>query len=295
MSILSPNILPPPGLPRPEFAQMAKQAAAQRVENQWFHIPEQQFTIGYEDPENDDGPNRFFAWDNEREPYDVKVHSFEAKGRPVSIGEYCEFLFEKDIKTIPATWIHVDSGIQQVADEANGKGQQHATTVNCDAPLNGEVPYVVSNGQLKRDALQSFIAQLAIRTVWGPIPLSHALDWPLTSSYNEISAYASWAGARLPTMREVRSIHELVERQKGALGHSALNHTCHVDPEAIFVDFSDDANVGLQNFHQVPVTQNGGRLCGLGDFGGAWEWSCDLFAPQPGFKPMDIYPGYSGK
>lgn len=279
MSILSPNIRPPPGLPCPDFNMMAKQAVTQRVENKWFRIPEQQFTIGYEDPESDDGPDRFFAWDNEREPYDVTVHSFEAQGRPVCIGEYCEYLVKSGIKTIPATWIRIGaaSHAQHVADNEGGS---EATT---------------PNGHTEGDAIQSFIAQHAIRTVWGPIPLAHALDWALTSSYNEISAYAEWAGARLPTMREVRSVHELVERQKGAPGHSARNHACHVDPEALFVDFGEGANVGLQNFHQVPVTQNGARLCGLGDFGGAWEWSCDLFAPQPGFKPMDIYPGYSGR
>lgn len=29
--------------------------------------------------------------------------------------------------------------------------------------------------------------------------------------------------------------------------------------------------------------------------GGAYEWTSTLFAPQSGFKPMDIYPEYSGK
>ena len=66
------------------------------------------------------------------------------------------------------------------------------------------------------------------------------------------------------------------------------------DPETIFVDLSG-CNVGLQHFHPMPVTQNGGRLSGLGDMGGAWEWTSTTFAPQPQFKPMDIYPGYSGQ
>lgn len=37
MSMLSPNILPPP-TPRPDFMSMAERALRERVENQWFSI-----------------------------------------------------------------------------------------------------------------------------------------------------------------------------------------------------------------------------------------------------------------
>lgn len=37
MSMLSPNILPPPR-PRPDFMSMAERALRERVENQWFSI-----------------------------------------------------------------------------------------------------------------------------------------------------------------------------------------------------------------------------------------------------------------
>ncbi|KAF2136009.1 uncharacterized protein K452DRAFT_280666 [Aplosporella prunicola CBS 121167] len=254
MSILSPNQLPPPDIPRPNFAGMAREAAAERVENEWFRIPEQEFTIGYEDPESDDGPNRFFAWDNERKPYNAQVESFEAQARPVSVGEFAAYLVDTGIEQIPVTW--VDS------DNSNHTDGNH-----------------------------SFISRHGIRTVWGPLPLSQALDWPATASYNEVAGYAKWVGARIPTLHEVRSIHEYVERTRKA-PDSAVNKTFHTDSEAVFVDLGN-ANVGFQNFHPTPVTQNGSRLCGLGEFGGAWEWTSDSFAPQPGFKPMDIYPGYS--
>ncbi|GAW19464.1 hypothetical protein ANO14919_089510 [Xylariales sp. No.14919] len=269
MTILSPRQLPPPGIPRPDFAGMAEKAAAERVENQWFVIPEQEFTIGYEDPESDGGPDRFFAWDNEREPYDVAVPSFEAQARPISVGEYAKYLVDTGSDKIPALWIKFERNTNP-----------DAVRETCD---HNNVP----------SALDVFISQHGMRTVWGPIPLSQALDWAATASYKELAAYAGWAGAHIPTMNEVRSIHEYVERQRGA-PESSINKTFHTDPNAIFVDLTG-TNVGLQNFHPMPVTQNGGRLCGLGDFGGAWEWSHTLFAPHPGFRPMGIYPGYSGK
>ncbi|KAF5597023.1 hypothetical protein FPANT_4177 [Fusarium pseudoanthophilum] len=204
MTIQSPNILPPPDLPRPDFAKLAKEAASRRLQNPWIKVPEQTFTIGYHDPESDDGPNRFFAWDNEREPYDITVPQIEAQGRP---------------SQIPATW--------NKARDARGDEDYTYTT---------------------------FVARHSIKTVWGPVPLSQALDWPVMASFDEVERYSQWAGAHLPTLHELRSIHEHVERRR-------ITHK--------------------------------GDLCGLGDTGGAAEWTRTLFAPQPGFKAMDIYPGYS--
>ncbi|ENH66513.1 hypothetical protein FOC1_g10003640, partial [Fusarium oxysporum f. sp. cubense race 1] len=96
--------------------------------------------------------------------------------------------------------------------------------------------------------------------------------------------------ACLPTLHELRSIHEYVERRRKA-PDGKVNHQFHTDPKAIYVDLSD-TNSGFQNFHPMGITHKD-DLCGLGDTGGAAEWTRTLFAPQPGFKPMDIYPGYS--
>lgn len=238
---------------------MAKKAFSERVENQWFKIPEQTMTIGFDDPESDDGPNRFFAWDNEREPYTVTTLEFEAQARPTSNEEYARYLFVNGKETAPITWT---------------RNPNATLTIDPNEPT-----------------FKQFIDRYAIKTVYGPVALALALDWPLMASYNEVELYAKWAGARIPTLHEVRSIHEFVEKQKAK--RSPTGKRLQPDPEKIFVDLSN-CNTGLQNFHPTPVTQNGGRLSGLGDMGGAWEWTSSLFAPQPKFKPMDIYPGYSG-
>jgi formylglycine-generating enzyme required for sulfatase activity len=287
MTLQSPNIKPPPG-PAPDFAAMAKKAHLERVENQWFHIPAHEFTIGFDDPESDEGPDRFFAWDNEREPYSVAMPEFEAQARPVCNEEYATYLvLTGKTETIPVTWTKLaESGANGVnGHHTNGNG------------LNGHESngHSTNGNGVNTHTLEQFINTHAIKTVYGPIPLTLALDWPLMSSYQEAEAYAGWVGARIPTIHEVRSIHEHVEKQKKAtFDHKDIEvENKRLDPEEIFVDLTG-CNTGLQNFHPTPVTQNGGRLSGLGDMGGAWEWSSSWFAPQPNFKPMDIYPGYSG-
>ncbi|KAM0378474.1 hypothetical protein ACHAPY_006167 [Fusarium culmorum] len=104
MTIQSQNMLPPPDLPRTDFAKLAKEAASRRIQNPWFKIPTQEFTIGFHDPESDEGPDCFFAWDNEREPYKVRVPQLESQGRPVSNGEYAKHLLNVKQSQIPATW-----------------------------------------------------------------------------------------------------------------------------------------------------------------------------------------------
>lgn len=261
MIIHSLNILPPPTLPRPDFTGMAEKVVSQRVENQWFIIPDHTFTIGFEDPETDDQPSRFFAWDNEREPFDVQVAEFEAQGRPISNGEYAAYLLCKGMTAVPITWDREDC-----------------------SPIR--------NKDYGEHGFQDFISKHIVKTVWGPIPLAEALDWPVMASFNEVEGYAKWANARLPTLYELRSIHEHVDQRRGA-PPSSVNKTLHENPRAIFADLTG-TNSGFRNFHPTPVTPNGNRLCGLGDTGGAAEWTSDLFAPQPGFRPMEIYPGYSG-
>lgn len=108
----------------------------------------------------------------------------------------------------------------------------------------------------------------------------------MTASFDEVERYSQWAGARLPTL------HEYVERRREAL-NSRMNHQFHIDPKGVFVDLSN-TNSGFQNFQPMGITHKG-DLCGLGDTGGAAEWTRTLFAPQPGLKAMDIYPGYSGE
>ena len=53
--------------------------------------------------------------------------------------------------------------------------------------------------------------------------------------------------------------------------------------------------MGFKHWHPMPVTQNGGKLCGLAEMGGLWEWTSSPLEKVEGFEPMKLYPAYSGK
>jgi len=65
-----------------------------------------------------------------------------------------------------------------------------------------------------------------------------------------------------------------------------------LDPKSLFIDLQG-CNVGFKHWHPTSVTSEGSRLRGQGDVGGFWEWSSTPLASHEGFKPMDLYPGYT--
>jgi len=66
----------------------------------------------------------------------------------------------------------------------------------------------------------------------------------------------------------------------------------NLDPRDAFIDLKD-CNVGFRNWTPTAVTQNGNRLCGRSDFGGAWEWTSSVLQKFDGFEPQASYPGYT--
>lgn len=199
MLIQSERILPPPGTDRPDFKALAKQACSRRVDNKWHHIPAQKVTLGLNDAENYDGPDRFFGWDNERPARAVSVKAFEAQSRPISNGEYAHFLEVTHKNSVPASWI------------AGYQGAQFTNGVNGSSNATDSLVAVAS---------ASYLEDKAIRTVYGPIPLKYTLDWPVMASYDELAAYAKWSNGRIPTLEEARSIYSYVDSTKGALEQS---------------------------------------------------------------------------
>ena len=60
----------------------------------------------------------------------------------------------------------------------------------------------------------------------------------------------------------------------------------------LFADL-EGCNVGFQNYHPTPVTQNGNLLSGRCDFGGVWEWTSSPLERWEEFEPMGLYPAYT--
>ncbi|KFA60607.1 hypothetical protein S40285_07854, partial [Stachybotrys chlorohalonatus IBT 40285] len=306
MLLQSDKTLPPPHTERPDFEKLAREAYEARVPNQWFGVPEQTIPVGMDDPEDDTDPNRHFAWDIEKPAREQKVRAFQAQGRPITNEDYAKYLYHSKIDQIPAAWVKTDTHSNGVANgDANGN-----TNGNANGNANGS-----ANGN---DALPaSFLRGKAVRTVYGPVPLEYALDWPVSASYDELAGCASWMGGRIPTAEEARSIYHYVFQQNkltalntlakkvpAVNGHLVNDGVEETPPQAaphaevdggssdLHIDLSG-ANVGFKHWHPTAVTARGGALAGQGDMGGLWEWTSTPLAAHDGYAPMPLYPGYS--
>ncbi|KAL9622589.1 MAG: hypothetical protein Q9160_003086 [Pyrenula sp. 1 TL-2023] len=303
MLLQSDRILPPPGASAPDFSRMAIEAAQHAVPNEWFHIPATSLTLGIDDPENDVGPDRYFGWDNERPPRLSEVHAFEAKARPITNGEYARYLEKNALVAVPASWSLEPSSTEQ------------KKRILCSSTKSLD---------LATDVSADFLGNKYVRTPHGLVPLGYSLDWPVMASYDELAACAKWMNGRIPTLEEARSIYNFVKASKklkaenipstlisavnGHLSNDGVEETppqkaysqtfsngdiVKPNPHENFVNL-EGCNVGFKHWHPVPVTQNGNKLCGQGDFGGAWEWTSSSLEKFEGFKAMDLYPAYTG-
>ena len=197
MLLQSDRILPPPGV-APDFVALGEQARETAVPNQWISIPATTFTVGLDDPENDHGPDRYYGWDNEKPQRLVNVPTFEAQARPLTNQDYAIYLFHTGQDAMPASW--------------TSNGSSHS------APINQPEILVDKHDSYRYGRCQSvntaYLAGKSVRTVYGPVSLQHALDWPVFASYDELSRCAKWMNGRIPSLDEVRSIYNYVDRNK---------------------------------------------------------------------------------
>lgn len=185
----------PPAM-KPDFELLAKQAQKVAVPNEWIMVPSCTLSEGMNDPENDEGPDRYFGWDNEKPKRSIHVPAFEAQARPLTNKDYARFLDQTSQQKIPVSWISEKTKASQSND------REYA---NCDSTyMNGASPRLTN----------AYLKDKSVRTVFGPVPLEHALDWPVFASYDELSACAAWMNGRIPTIEEARSIYHHVDINK---------------------------------------------------------------------------------
>ena len=116
---------------------------------------------------------------------------------------------------------------------------------------------------------------------WIPLPPS----WPVYVTQAEASAFARWAGARLPSEAEF---------QRAAFGTLDGSERTHPWGEA-----EPTVSHGVFDFSswepEPAGTHPAGRSAwGIEDLvGNGWEWTATAFGPFPGFRPMASYPEYS--
>jgi gamma-glutamyl hercynylcysteine S-oxide synthase len=122
--------------------------------------------------------------------------------------------------------------------------------------------------------------------MWKEVPLP--LDWPVYVTYEEASAFAAWAGKRLPTEAEF---------------HRAAYGTVHGEEERAYPWGNEQpdsrrGNFGGNRWDPISVTANplGDSAFGISQLvGNGWEWTSTAFEPFPGFQTFSCYPGYSAR
>jgi L-histidine Nalpha-methyltransferase / hercynylcysteine S-oxide synthase len=296
MLIQSPKTRPPKYVPVPDWKEMATRGPKPMIDEsaRWQYFPGGEITVGLDDDEDDTiSDTRFFGWDNENPRRPEFVQPFLASKRPITNGEYAQFL-------------------------------QHTNGL---AP-----PSWTGNGP-----------NWSVKTVFGPVPLNFAMDWPVMASYDDLNAYAQWKGGRLPTEGELRFLYDYPDMKDAATerstvtidavnGHLTQNGVNTTPPDGTYLSASSSLvgtdgakanrkqshngltngtangadtrgsredvfvstvgkNIGLRHWHPMPLPA--ANKLSTGSHGGAWEWTCTTFDKHVGWKQSKVYPGYS--
>lgn len=255
MLLQSDKILPPPGA-QPDFKSLASLSRANTISNSWVKLPSSRTIIGQ------NKESKFWTWDNEKPARTREVAAFEVRSLPITNADFVKHMLNQGLTKIPVSWII----------PTKDQNEDHAL-------LDGHT----------NTPFAEFIKDKAVRTVYGPIPLLFALDWPAMGSYDELSYCAKSMGGRIPTSEETKSIHATVEVVNPSDVHIGTNP----EPD-LFVDLTE-SNVGFKNFHPVPVTSGWDLAGGIARMGGAWEWTSTVLEKWEGFEAMSEYPAYTGK
>lgn len=205
------------------LADLPPRSSSKAADCNWLTHPGGLVQIGH-----DETPDRF-AFDNEGPRHTVYVPPFRLASRPVSVDEWCAF---------------IDDGGYRTASLWHADGWTKCQEQGWDSPLywhrdgDGNWLQFTLHGDRQPDPGE---------------PVSHV-------SWYEASAFAAWAGARLPTEAEW-------ELQVAGLPVVAGKNPLH------------------------PRTMSQPRM-----FGDVWEWTSSPYAPYPGFRPEPGAVGeYNGK
>ncbi|MGA3294755.1 MAG: SUMF1/EgtB/PvdO family nonheme iron enzyme [Candidatus Acidiferrales bacterium] len=199
-----------------------------------------------------------FGWDNEFGAEQIEVPSFLIDVFPVTNAEYLKFVRAGGYEN-PDYWSFEDW------EWRRGERIEHPHF------------WARSSEQPEGDA------QWEYRTMFGKIPLP--LAWPVYVSHAEASAFARWAGRKLPT-----------EAQWHRAAYGAPDGVERAYPWGETPPDESRGNFHHQRWDAGPVDAHpaGASAFGVVDLlGNGWEWTSTVFGPLPGFEPFAFYPGYS--
>jgi gamma-glutamyl hercynylcysteine S-oxide synthase len=201
-----------------------------------------------------------FGWDNEFETQQVIVPGFSIDAFPVTNGDFLQFMEDDGYET-QRLWKPEDWAWRK---------EHHLTHPHFWGPS-------------RTPAAADPEARWDYRVMFGAIPLP--LSWPVYVSHAEASAYARWAGKKLPTEEQWhRAAYGTPE------GRERLFPWGDEDPEPTHGNFHH------QRWDATAVNEHPDGASAFGVFdllGNGWEWTSTPFGPLPGFEPYPFYRGYS--
>ena len=208
------------------------------------------FWLGYRDVRYqscDKVPQSTFAFDNEKPAHQVFVNDFAIDKAPVSVGDYLEFIRDRGYQNF-RWWF--------------SEGWETVNREHWQAPLYWEFH---DSDWMIRDF--TGIQKAEDRR---SDPICHV-------SYFEASAFAKWAGKRLPTE---------AEWEKAACYDQSLNRSSF--PWGDEVPNAENSNLfenGLWTIAPIGSFPSGASAYGCQQMiGDVWEWTTSDYAPYPGFK-----------
>jgi len=193
-----------------------------------------------------------FGWDNEFEELCVTVPAFRADVFPVTNAQFLQFVHEGGYDR-QALWSAEDWAWKS----------KSALAHPCFWRWDGR--------------------EWQLRTMFAEVPLP--LDWPVSVSHAEASAYARWAGKRLPT-----------EAQWHRMTYGTPKGYERMYPWGDAAPDRERGNFDFAHWDPTPVQAHpqGDSAFGVADLlGNGWEWTSTPFQPLPGFQAFPFYPGYS--
>lgn len=112
-------------------------------------------------------------------------------------------MYSTKLEKLPASWSATAQSNGNTNGQTNGHNNEHTNDASSNLP-------------------ESYLEGKWVRTVYGLVPLKHALDWPVFASYDELAGCALWMGGRIPTFEETKSIYAYVDKQKRDLALGKL-------------------------------------------------------------------------
>ncbi len=193
-------------------------------------------------------PNYEFAWDNEKPAHKVFLEDFSLDRAPVSNADYLAFIHDGGYENF--RWWH-------------SAGWEKVNTEQWQAPLYWE----------KHDG------QWMIRDFGGLHAVNDKLNEPVAHvSFLEASAYAKWAGKRLPTEAEWEK----------AASYSGTSNEKQTFPWGAAGADETRGNLfenGLWAVAPIGAFPAGQSAHGIHQLiGDVWEWTTSDYVPYPGFQ-----------